>query len=96
MVLLPKRTDKETLDWLLASGKLSPIEATDMQRNHDAVIAGKELDDHQRQRANVLYEEKCKIGGERVWTGRTSRQVKNEELIAKFDAMPRPKRPPGK
>jgi hypothetical protein len=96
VVLLPKRTDKETLDWLLASGKLSPIEATDMQRNHDAVIAGKELDDHQRQRANVLYEEKCKIGGERVWTGRTSRQVKNEELIAKFDAMPRPKRPPGK
>jgi len=95
-VPLPKRTDKETLERLLASGKLTPIETTDIQQSHDAVAAGNELDAHQRLRANVLYEEKYKLGEERTWAGRRRGHSWTDELVAKFDAMPRPKKPPGK
>lgn len=95
-MLPPKRTDKETLDRLLASGKLNPAENADIQRSLNAVVAGKELDGHERKRATVLYEETYKLGEERRWVGRHSRQGRSNELIAAFDAMPRPKRPPGK
>ncbi|MGO9836493.1 MAG: hypothetical protein ACLP1X_20035 [Polyangiaceae bacterium] len=44
----PKRTDKQTLQRLLASGKLTPVEAADVQGTYDAVLAGKELDSNQR------------------------------------------------
>ena len=96
MVPIPKRTDKETLERLLASDKLTPVETTDIKQSHDAVVAGKELDAHQRLRANILYEEKYKLGEQYVWAGRRRGQARSDELLAKFDAMPRPKKPPGK
>lgn len=92
---LPKQTDKETLQRLLASGKLTPVETADIQASYDAVVAGKELDSDQRMRANALYD-KNKLAEESVPAGRRRGQAKTDELLAKFDAMPRPKRPPGK
>jgi hypothetical protein len=94
-VLLPKRTDKETLERLLASGTLTLMEAADVQRIVDAVAAGRELDSAQRQRANTLYD-RYKLGEEPAQTGRRRGRACTDELVAKFDTMPRPKKPPGK
>ena len=91
----PKQTEKETLQRLLASGKLTPVETADVQGSYDALIAGKELDSDQRLRANALYD-MYKLGEENVQVGRRRGQAKTDELLAKFDAMPRPKKPPGK
>ena len=78
---LPQRTDKETLERLLASEKLTTVETTDIQQSHDAVVAGTELDAHQCLRANVLYEEKYKLGEERVWAGRRRGHSWTDELV---------------
>jgi hypothetical protein len=94
-VPFPKQTEKETLQRLLASGKLTPVETADVQGSYDALIAGKELDSDQRSRANALYDT-YKLGEENVQLGRRRGQAKTDELLAKFDAMPRPKKPPGK
>jgi hypothetical protein len=94
-VLFPRQTDKETLQRLLASGKLTPVETADIQRSYDAVLAGGELDSAQRTKANTLYE-RHKLGEEPAQAGRRRGRGWNNELVAKFDAMPRPKRPPGK
>jgi hypothetical protein len=94
-VPFPKQTEKETLQRLLASGKLTPVETADVQGSYDALIAGKELDSDQRLRANALYD-MYKLGEENVQLGRRRGQAKTDELLAKFDAMPRPKKPPGK
>jgi hypothetical protein len=94
-VSFPKRTDKQTLERLLASGKLNPLETADIQGSYDAVLAGKELDSNQRLRANTLHN-KYELGEESARAGRRRGQDKTDELLARFDAMPRPKRPPGK
>ncbi len=52
----PTRTDKETLDRLLASGTLSLAEAVDVERIHNAAVTGRELDPAQRLKANTLYD----------------------------------------
>jgi hypothetical protein len=93
--LPPKGTDKETLERLLASEKLTPIEMADIQRIYDEVVSGKELRIDQRQRATTLYD-KYELGEEPARGGRRRGQQQNDALAAKFDAMPRPKKPPGK
>jgi hypothetical protein len=94
-VPFPSRTDNETLQRLLESGKLTPVETADIQRSYDAVVAGAELDPAQRMKANTLYE-LHKLGAEPALAGRRRGRGWNNDLLAKFDAMPRPKRPPGK
>jgi hypothetical protein len=89
-----KRTDKETLRWLLPSGSLTPVETVDIQRSYNAVVAGHELEPHQRMKANTLYNT-YSLGQGRVQPGRRHGQAKTEELLATFDALPRPKKPPG-
>ena len=91
----PARTDKETLQRLLASGQLTLMEVVGVQRSFEAVLAGTVLDFNERLRANSLYD-RCKLGEADVRAGRSRVQVRNGELAARFDAMPRPKRPPGK
>ena len=95
MQVVKRRTDKETLERLLASGKLTPTEAADVQCMHDAVAAGRELDPAERLKANTLYR-KHMFADERARTTRRRGQARSDELMAKFDAMPRPKKPPGK
>jgi hypothetical protein len=94
-VSFPKRTDEQTLQRLLTSGKLTAVETADIQGSYDAVLAGKELDSNQRLRANTLHN-KYQLGEESAQAGRRRGQGRTDELLAKFDAMPRPKRPPGK
>jgi hypothetical protein len=94
-VSFPKLNDKETLQRLLASGRLTLAETAEVQESYDILVAGKELESPQRMKANTLYD-KYKIGEERTQVGRRRGQSKLGELLAKFDAMPRPKRPPGK
>jgi hypothetical protein len=80
---------------LLASGKLTPDETADIQQRFDGLVAGKELDAQECLRAKILFS-KYQLGEERVQAGRSHREAKKDELVAKFDAMPRPKKPPGK
>jgi len=94
-VSFPKLTDKETLQALLAAGKLNPEEIIDIRQSYDALVAGQELEPHRRMKANTLYD-KYRLGQERVQASRKRSQSKTGELLATFDAMPRPKRPPGK
>ena len=91
----PKLTDKEKLERLFASGKLTLAEAADLQCFHDAVAAGGELNSAQRLKANTLYDNH-ELDGEGALTSRRRGQARRGEVIAKFDAMPRPKKPPGK
>lgn len=91
----PQRTDQETLHLLLASGKLTPDETADIQQRYDGLVAGKEVDADGRLRAKILFI-KYRLGEERAQAGRSHSRAKTDELLAKFDAMPRPKRPPGK
>jgi hypothetical protein len=91
-----RRTDKETLERLLASGKLTLAEAAEVQSLHDAVAAGRELDPAQRLKANTLYDMHKLDGEDQVQPNRRRGQARSDELMAKFDAMPRPKKPPGK
>jgi hypothetical protein len=91
----PTRTDRETLDRLLASGTLSLAEAVTVERIHAAVATGKELDPAQRLKANTLYN-RHQLDGEGAQTSRRLARSRSDELNAKFDAMPRPKKPPGK
>jgi hypothetical protein len=88
----PKRTDQETLRRLLDSGKLDAAEGTEIQSALDGLLAGKEVTGQQRLRASVLYE-RYKLG--EAHPGR-KRGADKRELLAAFDAMPRPKKPPGK
>jgi hypothetical protein len=74
---------------------LTRVEIADIQGSYDALIAGKELDSHQRLRANTLHDT-YKLGEESVSVRRRRGQAKTDELLAKFDAMPRPKKPPSK
>jgi hypothetical protein len=89
----PKRTDQETLRRLLDSGKLDAAEGTEIQQALDGLLAGKEVTGQQRLRASVLYE-RYNLG-EAHPVGR-KRGSDKRELLAAFDAMPRPKKPPGK
>jgi hypothetical protein len=91
----PKRTDRETLDRLLASGTLTLAEAVDVERIHEVVATGRELDPAQRLKANALYE-RHKLDGEGAQSSRRLARSRSDALNAKFDAMPRPKKPPGK
>jgi len=88
----PKRTDQETLRRLLDSGKLDAAEGTEIQSALDGLLAGKEVTGQQRLRASVLYE-RYNLG--EAHPGR-KRGADKRELLAAFDAMPRPKKPPGK
>jgi hypothetical protein len=85
----------ETLQRLLACGKLTLIETADVQRSLDAVVAGKELPSDERLKANLLYH-RHQLGQEPANAGRKRGHAQNAALAAKFDAMPRPKKPPGR
>ena len=94
----PKLSDRETLRQLLESGKLNADESQTFRTMYDDLVAGRIalLDRKQRLWAETLYNEKYKLGEERAKTGKKRSTNKNKELLATFDAMPRPKKPPGR
>ena len=94
-VKLPQR---EMLRRLLDSGKLTPSEAETARKLRDDIVDGRigGLNHAQSVWAEQLCQ-KCGITPNRPAMG-TKKATKEdkERVIAQFDAMPRPKKPPGK
>jgi hypothetical protein len=94
-VKLPQR---EMLRRLLDSGKLTPSEAGAVREMHDALTTGRIGGLNQRQAA--WAEEVCRRCGIVVARARPDSRKKGKDaakkLVAEFDALPRPKKPPGR
>ena len=94
-VKLPQR---EMLRRLLDSGKLTPSETEAARKLYDEIVAGRigGLNHAQSVWAEQLCQ-KCGIAPNRppMGTKKVTKEDK-ERVIAQFDAMPRPKKPPGK
>ena len=94
-VRLPQR---EMLRRLIDSGKLTPSEAETVRKLYDDLVAGRIGGLHHKQ--SVWAEqlcEKCGIAANRP-TKNYGKKTRDEakKLVAEFDAMPRPKKPPGR
>jgi hypothetical protein len=91
-------TQREIVRRLLTSGKLTAVEQSAFQAIYEDLAAGKttELTRQQQLWAERLYYWTHKLGEERVEVGKKRGNARREEQLAAFDAMPRPKKPPGK
>jgi hypothetical protein len=89
------RSDRETLRRLVDCGKLTPAQVEAFEEKYAQLVSGAltELSGDDRKSADIMYNEH-KLGEQEPRRGRTNANQK--ELLAKFDAMPRPKKPPGK
>ncbi len=92
--------EREVLRRLLDSGKLTAADQEFVRQMHDDIVAGRigGLAHQQRTRVERLCREcgvQLAVPPPRSET-RKKKEVETEQLLAQFDAMPRPKRPPGK
>jgi hypothetical protein len=102
---LPPRSDRDTLRALLDSGKLSPSQSEDFREKYEQIVLGQLLlSNPERKWADYLYYEH-QLGERPVKSARSPAIAKSirkqneenkKELLARFDAMARPKKPPGK
>jgi len=94
-----KLSQREMLRRLLDSGKLTPSETEAARKMHDDLTAGRVggLNDQQSAWADQLCR-KCGISMHEAKPGDSKKKAQEEKKrqLAEFDAMPRPKRPPGK
>jgi len=94
-VKLPQR---EILRRLLDSGKLTPSETEAVRKLYDDLVAGKMGGLNHPQ--SVLVQELCQKCGVVANRARPNDKKKTkddkERILAEFDAMPRPKKPPGR
>ena len=94
-VKLPQR---EMLRRLLDSGKLPPSDAKAVSNSYDELVAGRIGGLNQLQAA--WAEQLCEKCGIVLVTVRPDTRKKGKDaakkLVAEFDAMPRPKKPPGR
>lgn len=92
-----KAPDREMLRRLLASGKLAEEERVEAQRLLDELSAGRvlRLATTQRVWAERLFH-RLGLGDQRPKQTTKDSKAKAKELLAAFEAMPRPKKPPGK
>ena len=90
------RSDRETLRGLLDSGKLTPAQAEALADKYAQLVSGKlvELSEGDRKSVDDLYDEH-KLGGLHLTSARKQSEA-NKALLAKFAAMPRPRKPPGR
>lgn len=96
LVKLPQR---EVLRRLLDTGKLAPAEEKLLRQAYDDLVAGKMVALNYEQR--VQMEQLCRRCGVALTENTPSdskkkARLEKERAVANFDAMPRPKRPPGK
>jgi hypothetical protein len=97
-MLSPKLPQREMLRRLLDSGKLTPSEAEAAGKLRDDIVDGRIGGLNHAQ--SVWAEQLCKKYG--IVASRPALNIKKatkedkERVIAQFDAMPRPKKPPGK
>jgi hypothetical protein len=93
-----KFPQREMLRRLLDSGKLTSSEAGAVREMHDALTTGRIGGLNQRQAA--WAEEVCRRCGIVVARARPDSRKKGKDaakkLVAEFDALPRPKKPPGR
>lgn len=92
---LPQR---ELLRRLLESGKLTPSDAEAARKMYDDLVAGRIGGLNHQQ--SVWAQQLCQKCGIATNHARPSDKKKTKDdkvrLLAEFDAMPRPKKPPGK
>jgi len=93
-----KLPQREMLRRLLDSGKLTPSETKAVRKLHDDLVTG-QIGGLNGQQA-AWAEEICRRCGVVVARVRPDHRKKGKEeakkLVAEFDAMPRPKKPPGR
>lgn len=94
-----KLPQREILRRLLESGKLATSEEGAVRRLYDDLIAGRigGLNGQQAAWAEELCQ-KCGVVASRPIPSDNRKKSKGdkERLLAEFDAMPRPKKPPGR
>ena len=96
---LMKNSQPDLLRQLLACGKLSPSESGDVRRLYDALVAGRVggLTSEQNRWAEQLGR-KCGVALNRA-KPRADKKAEREtqqRLLDAFEALPRPKAPPGR
>jgi hypothetical protein len=94
---LQKPPEREMLRLLLACGKLTPDEVGRARKFFDDLAAGRlvRLDHENRVWVERLFYAH-KLGQQRSREVAKPTKATSKQLIAAFDAMPRPKKPPGK
>jgi len=94
---LRKPPEREMLRLLLACEKLTPHEASRARKLHDDLAAGRlvRLDHESRVWVERLFSAH-KLRPQRPPVVGNPSKPTSKQLIAAFDAMPRPKKPPGK
>ncbi len=88
---------REILRRLLDSGKLTPSEAETARKMHHDLVAGRigGLNSQQGAWTQKLCR-RVDVSMHEASVGKTKAQAEKESQLAAFDAMPRPKKPPGK
>jgi hypothetical protein len=91
------RSDRETLRLLLEFGKLPSGEAAPFKQMYEDLVGGQraDLDDTERVSVQSAFD-RYGIANLQYPSRKNSYQRAQDSAAAKFDAMPRPKRPPGK
>jgi hypothetical protein len=94
---LRKPPEREMLRLLLACEKLNPYEASRARKLSDDLAAGRlvRLDHENRVWVERLFHAH-KLGSQRPQESAKPTKATTKQLIAAFDSMPRPKKPPGK
>jgi len=94
----PKLSQREMLRRLLDSGKLTPADAETARTRYDEIVAGRIGGLNYQQ--GVWAEELCeKYGIVPKRPGLSDSKKRRDEakrVVAEFEALPRPKKPPGK
>jgi hypothetical protein len=97
-----KLPHRETLRRLLDCGKLAPSEVAAVRKLYDDIVAGRIGGMNHPQ--SLWAEQLCRRCGVEVRqaepgdNGASRKKAKDEKnrLLAEFDALPRPKKPPGR
>ncbi len=91
------RSDRETLRLVLQFAKLSPDETSRLKAKYEDLANGRiiELSEEDRTSVHSIFDEQ-KVGDFQYAARLEARKAAKGSLAMSFDAMPRPKRPPGK
>jgi hypothetical protein len=91
------RSDRETLRVLLEFAKMPSGEAAPFQQMYEELVDGRRADLTDTERVSVQSAfERHGVANLQYPSRKTSYERAQDSAAAAFDAMPRPKRPPGK
>jgi hypothetical protein len=91
------RSDRETLRLLLEFAKLSSGEAVPFKQMYEDLVEGRRADLTDTERVSVQSAfDRHGVANLQYPSRKNSFQRTQDSAAAAFDAMPRPKRPPGK